>query len=91
VKTLLISYDLQTPGKDYTKLWEYLRSYSTRAKPLESVWLIKTDKTAKEIKKLIRDNYVDSNDKILVIDVTGAAASWNNLSAQVSTWIKDNL
>ena len=91
MNTLLISYDLQAPVKNYEKLWDHLKSYSNWAKPLESLWLIKINNTAEQIRNLIRDNYVDKNDKIFVVDVTGKAAAWNNLPEKVSTWIKNNL
>ncbi len=91
MNTLLVSYDLQTPGKDYEKLWDHLKSYSYWAKPLESVWLVKTTRTPKEVKEIIRDNYIDQNDKLFVVDVTEKAASWHNLPEKVSAWIKDNL
>ncbi len=91
MSTLLISYDLQAPGKDYEKLWDYLRTYGNWARPLESVWLIKTDKTPEEVRNLIQNSYIDRNDKIFVVDVTGKSAAWDNLVAEVSTWIKNNL
>lgn len=91
MSTLLVSYDLQAPDKDYKKLWEHLKSYKGWAKPLESFWLIKTSSTPKQIRDLIRDYYVDRNDKIFVVDVTDRTAAWNNLSDKISDWIKNNL
>jgi hypothetical protein len=90
MNTILISYDLKTPGKDYQKLWDYLKTYPSWAKPLESVWILKTNFSTKEV----RDNllsYIDANDKILIIDVTDRSSSWKNLSANISTWIQANL
>lgn len=91
MNTLLVSYDLKAPGKDYEKLWNHLKSYPDWAKPLESLWLIKTSKTPKQVKELIRDNYIDNNDKLFVVDVTGKSASWYNLPEKISQWIKENL
>lgn len=91
MNTLLVSYDLQAPGKDYQKLWDYLRSYDYFAKPLESLWLIKTDSTPEQVRDLVCANYVDKNDKIFIVDVTGKSAAWINLPNKVSDWIKENL
>lgn len=90
MNTMLISYDLRSPGKDYENLWKHLKSYSNWAKPLESFWLIKTslsyesvwDETAK---------HIDSNDKLIVIDVTKDSAKWRVYNDEISQWIKNNL
>jgi hypothetical protein len=87
---ILISYDLMAPGKDYGKLHEHLKSYPTWAKPLESLWLIKTSYNPTQIRNRVAQ-YVDQNDHLFVIDVTGAAAAWKNLSTEISEWIKNNL
>lgn len=84
--TILISYDLLTPGKDYTRLWEHLRSYRNYAKPLESVWLIRTGDSTEQVRNSAL-NYIDKNDKIFVVDVTSRTSAWNNLSVEVVGWI----
>lgn len=84
---LLISYDLIAPGRYYEPLFDYIKSFPKFAKPLESLWLIKTSKNYETVRdKLIR--LIDSNDKILVIDITGDAASWHNIPK--SSWIRNS-
>ncbi len=90
MSTYLVSYDLIRPGKDYTHLLEHLRSYSDWAKPLESVWLLKSGLGIAELRNTIQA-HMDSNDKILVVDITGKAAAWDKLPNDVSTWIKNNI
>jgi len=90
MSTILVSYDLNKPGKDYPKLWEHLRSYNAYAKPLESVWLVKTNLTALQVCDAAK-KYVDQNDKIFTIDVTSRNAAWINLSKENSDWIKEYL
>ena len=84
----LISYDLMTPGKDYSRLHAHLKSYNGWAKPLESVWLIKSSLEISELRDQIHA-FMDYNDKVLVIDITGKAAAWLNLPKDVSDWIKN--
>jgi len=90
MNTVLVTYDLMAPGKDYSKLWEHLKSYTDYIKPLESFWLLRTSYSAEGVRDKVR-LYVDSNDRLMVIDVTGDAAAWLNLSVQQSQWIKNNL
>lgn len=90
MNTLMISYDLIAPGRGYEALRTFIESHSSWAKPVESLYLIKTSKTAKELKNDLL-NYLDTNDKAIVIDVTADAASWKGLSDKVSNWIHSNL
>jgi len=92
MNTILVSYDLMAPGKDYARLWSHLESYPNYIKPLESVWLIKTTLSAEEIRNKIK-LYIDSNDRLLVINVTGDGAAWQNLigGKTHTEWIKENL
>ena len=88
--TYLVSYDLIRPGKDYTTLYTNLKSYGLWAKPLESVWLIKSSFGVEQLRNSIQA-HIDANDKIFVVDVTTRAAAWFNLPVDVSTWIKTSL
>lgn len=85
----LVSYDLIGPDRDYEAIKEKLRSYSPRAKPLESVWIIKTDKSAEEIRDDLK-TAVDSNDKLLVVKLSGNWAT-RNISVNVTDWMKNQM
>ena len=87
--TYLISYDLRSPGKDYTRLHQHLKSYNW-AKPLESLWLIKSSLEIEALRNTIQ-YYMDINDKILVVDVTKDAAAWDELPNDVVVWMRNNL
>lgn len=88
--TYLISYDLRRPGKDYTQLHTHLKSYSDWAKPLESVWLIKSSFSCEQLRNTVQ-THMDGNDMILVVDVTKQSAAWDNLATDISAWIKSKL
>lgn len=90
MNTYLISYDLIRPDKNYTNLHAHLKSYGLWAKPLESVWLIKSSSGVEQLRNLIQ-THMDANDKLIVVDVTSRAAAWNNLPADIGTWIKNSL
>lgn len=86
---ILISYDLIKPDKNYSKLSDHLESYENYKRILESVWLIITDLTAQEVRDAA-DDYIDQDDQIFVVDITGKATAWRHLPDNVATWIKSN-
>lgn len=92
MNTLLISYDLVLPEtyEDYKLLIQYIKSYSSWAKPLQSVWLVKTTKTPGQVRDEIKAK-IDSNDKVLVMDVTKTGWATFNVSKEVTDWMKENL
>lgn len=90
MNTYLVSYDLMRPGKDYPNLIAHFKSYGNWAKPLESVWLIKSSLTAEQVRNAAR-THMDGNDKIMVVDVTSRSAAWANLPQDASTWILNTL
>ncbi|MDD5658579.1 MAG: hypothetical protein PHR39_01025 [Actinomycetota bacterium] len=85
---ILISYDLIRPNKDYQNLYDYLKRTGTWAKPLESVWIIKTDKTCEQVINEI-EKHVDENDKVLAINISNDTITWLNLSQNVSDWLQN--
>jgi hypothetical protein len=92
MKTYLISYDLGVPetSEDYKKLIAYIKSYGAWAKPLYSEWFVKTDKTAGQVRDEI-EKQTDSNDKVLVLDVTGANWASNRIDKEVTDWMTKNV
>jgi hypothetical protein len=92
MKTHLISYDLGVPetSEDYKKLIKYIKSYGTWAKPLYSVWFVKSDKTCSQIRDEIKEA-TDANDKILVIEVTEADWATSRVDKEVTDWMQKNL
>lgn len=87
MKTMMIEYDLNTPGQKYEPLRKYLEGFSDWAKPMKSVWLVRTNKSTGTIRDEIL-KIVDPNDAVLVTDVTGRDMAWNGLPDDVAAWIK---
>lgn len=85
---LLISYDLVSPGRNYDDLYDCLTNFPKWARPLESLWVVKTKKDCGQVKKEIVDNYLDQNDKLLVVNITGSASYWFNIPTK--DWIKND-
>jgi len=91
MNTLLISYDLISPEtrEDYEELIDYIKSFAY-TKVLYSAWLIKTDESCSEIRDEIK-TIIDDNDRLFIVDVTGADWASYNISDNVTSWMKENL
>ncbi|MFZ1720170.1 MAG: hypothetical protein WAU28_02350 [Candidatus Moraniibacteriota bacterium] len=92
MKTFLISYDLGAPESrlSYTELSNHIKSrYFTWARPVKSVWLVKSDKNAAEIRDEIKGVF-DSNDKLIVVEISGNWATYN-ISKEVTDWMRINI
>lgn len=88
MKTYLISYDLIRPetSSGYVNLINAIKSAGNWAKPLESLWLIKSNLTSVQIRDALI-KFIDSNDKLLVIEVVNDWASfW--LTDAVIKWMQ---
>lgn len=90
MKTLLIGYDLNAPGRDYNDLIEHLETYPQWWHYLDSTWLIKTSEAPSAVRDRI-GKFLDANDELLVLDVTSAPAAWQGFEKRPSEWIKSNL
>lgn len=91
MKTYLISYDLINPETlpEYIRLFNTIKSATFWAKPLESVWLVKTTLSSVQIRdELVK--VIDANDKIMIIEVTNNWATFN-LPKEVTDWMQQRL
>ncbi len=89
----LISYDLGVPetSSDYQKIREYVDTFSDWMKPLKSQWfVVSPSKDAAKIRDEV-GSISDSNDKILVLKVTGIEWASLRLGAEANEWLKKNL
>lgn len=88
--TLLIGYDLNKNDADYAELIDAIKELgSAWWHHLDSTWLVKTDLSATAVRDALKP-YLDSNDEMLVIDVTGDWHAWIGFNAKGSAWLKEN-
>lgn len=86
--TLMIGYDLNKQGKDYASLIEAIKGLGAWWHYLDSTWLVICDKTPVEVRDTLA-THIDSNDEILVIDVTGRARAWRGFNELGSKWLHE--
>lgn len=92
MKTFLISYDLGVPEthSDYILLSNHIKSlYLSWARPVKSVWIIKSYKDAEQIRDEIK-LALDTNDKLIVVEMSGNWGTYN-VSKEVTDWMKNNI
>lgn len=88
--TYLISYDLVGPNRDYEVIRKHIiNTYGIRAKPLESVWLVSSDRSAEEIRDALME-HVDRNDKLLVVTLTKGWGT-RNIDKVVNDWMHQHI
>jgi hypothetical protein len=85
-----VNYDLNKSGQDYTKLIEYLKSHQSWAKPLKSSFFVKTTLTTSSLMDGIRQR-IDTNDVVVVVEVTDQTWTSYNVPKDVSDWMKTEL
>jgi len=84
----IISYDLGGPetSGDYKKIGEYMRTFGTRCKPLESFWLVDTSLSCKQLRDSI-GQYLDNNDKLLVLQWNQVNWATKGMPRDVNDWL----
>lgn len=72
----IITYDLKAPGRDYSTLISEIKKYSNCVKVTESTWIVSSSDACSDIRDHLV-NYIDSNDRLFVANLSGEAA-WRN-------------
>lgn len=86
--SMIIEYDLCSPGRNYDGLYKAIKAYGVWAHITESTWFIKTNESCVQVRdKLLA--HMDRNDRIFVAELTGVAA-WCNVICD-NEYLKKNL
>lgn len=85
---IFISYDLYSPGQNYEKVIERIKTLGSWANVQKSHWYLNTNYSHKYIAEKIWE-VMDANDSLIVINATTNDAYWYNLSPEVSKFMQD--
>lgn len=92
MKVYQINYDLRKQ-RNYQPLYDQLKSYDNWAHPLESCWIIATNKTIEKVLSELTA-VVDANDGLFITRLQGEAA-WENVdgdnAGEMTDWLQQNL
>lgn len=86
--SMIIEYDLCSPGKNYNDLYTSIKSYEKWAHITESTWFIKTSLSCVQVRDRLA-SLMDKNDRLFVAELKGVAA-WDNIICS-SNFIKNNI
>lgn len=92
MRTYLIGYDLNRPrgADDYPNLIKAIKdNFGTWWHHLDSTWIVKTDRSAVQIRDLLSP-HTDKGDELLVVRLQGEGA-WKGFNERGSKWLLDNL
>ena len=84
---LLVTYDLNKPGKDYNDLLKAIKNY-TWARLSESSYAIRTDHSSQQVFDKFKP-YLDQNDNLYVISLKKPYAGFG--PQEVNTWLENSL
>ena len=90
MKTFLIVYKLNNYKQDYSIISEKIKSYSAWAKPFDRTWLIKTDRSAVEIRDGLASS-INRRGSILVMEVSRTAWATSMVDNKVNDWMHKNV
>jgi hypothetical protein len=91
VASILIAYDIHpAQGAAYDDLFQAIQSFGAWWHHLETVWIVRSEKTPKEIRDILKE-YIGADDQLLVLDISGDRAGWVGVSEAGSKWLKEIL
>lgn len=91
MRVLLVAYSVTGPKEQYSKFFEAIKECGEKWwHYLDSLWLIKTDKSANEVGEKLADTLeAKGQDNVLVIEVIGHAQGW--LPPSAWSWINEHV
>src|SRR3569832_214594 len=88
LSTILVACDIHSNQTSrYDDLAEAIQALGAWWHHLETVWIVRSDKTPGEIRDKLAQ-YVGADDQIFVADITGIAAEWAGINDAGSVWLR---
>lgn len=87
--SILVGYDLNKSGQDYSDLIAAIKNIGTWWHCLDSTWIVKTDLTCVQVRDALKP-HIDANDELLVVKLSGEGA-WAGFNQECGKWLLDNL
>jgi hypothetical protein len=88
--TKLIAYQLENYERDYPLIRDAIKSFSGWAKLMDRVWIIKSRKSAGDIRTLLSES-IHNRGKVFVIDLETNSWGSYGIDKRITSWIKENL
>lgn len=88
--TLMVGYDLNSPGQNYQPLIDAIKAEGKWWHYLDSNWIVVTTKTAAQLRDSL-GSLIDANDELLIIDVTSDSWASKGFPDKANSWLKQNV
>ncbi len=85
----LITYELNNKGRDYTGLYDSIKSFGTWWHYIDSTWLIDTDSSVQQVNDKIHPHIDEALDNLLVVEISKDAARQGWLPKKAWEWIRN--
>lgn len=89
MNALQIHYCLKSPGGPYAEVSEYLKGFNAWAHVHESLWFVRTNKTAATVRDEL-DAIIRAGDRVIVLNVTGDGWA-TTFTDDVTDWMHNNM
>ena len=83
---LLITYDLNSPGKNYNDLYKEIKKDGIWWHHLDSTWIIDTLYTPAEWQKRLK-KHMDDNDSLFIVEICNNHQGW--LPKKAWEWLQE--
>lgn len=87
MRTHLITYDLNSPGQNYSRVITAIKSCGSWCRIASSTYEVKTFDTVTTVRDKV-SRVMDTNDTLFVVEVTDRAAAWYGLPTDVGSWLR---
>ena len=95
MNSFVITYDIVNEAKaryrgKLTALTQIIEiTFPFRARPLDSVWIVRSAYSAMEVRDLLL-RHLDGDDRLLVLQ-SARNAAWSGMDSDMSHWLRENV
>lgn len=89
MSNMFVSYDLYSPGQNYQKICDRIKSLGNSTRVQQSYWYLSTHLSCEVVAQKIRE-VMDTNDSLIVVDSSSNDAYWYNIDSSVEKFIQHN-
>lgn len=87
---LLVTYDLNAPGKNYEELYQEIKKLGPWWHYLDSTWLVSTSLSPQDAWECLSKK-VDKSDRVLIMRVTNSPAYSGWLTQEAWDWLGERV
>lgn len=89
MNTYTITLQLSRPEESYPNLIAYLKTCTNWARPVANNWIVRTSRSAAELRDGIKERMNAQGDAVIVMKLPENFTAWatNNVSKEVTDWL----